>query len=183
MKRQEKVELLPNIVESLIGDTADLYLLFIDLCGSTEYKQHCIISKQPDLIWIFRQLIFLERSAKIIKKYDGKVVKTIGDEVFAYFEVSTEPEYVLKCAIEIIQSFDNLKAFNGISKIEAKASIDFGLTYNGSIVDSVSFDPIGLPVDRCARLNSIAVNNQIIFSEVFFDLANTKSSTANFKNK
>jgi len=183
MKRQKKVELLPDLVESIVGDAADLFVVFIDLCGSSEYKQRCRMLKQPDLTWISRQLIFLQRAARIIKAYEGTVVKTIGDEVFAYFEATTDPERVLKCAIEVIQGYENLKAYKGDSKIEAKASIDFGLTYNGSIVDSVSFDPIGLPVDRCARLNSLAKKSEILFSREFLYLVQSKSSPEQFKSK
>jgi len=183
MKRQRKVELLPQLVESIIGDTADVFILFVDLCGSTEYKRNCIATKQPDLTWILRQLIFLQRAAEIIRKHNGTVVKTIGDEILAVFAAAMDPSDVLKCAIEVIQGFENLKAFKGASKIEVRASIDFGLTYNGSIVDSVAFDPIGLPVDRCARLNSIAKKNEILFSKDFFSVVSSKSTPKDFRAK
>jgi len=167
MKRQRRVENLSQLVESLVADSADVFLLFVDLCGSTQYKQTIIAHGDPDLTWIFRQLIFLQRAAAIVKKYGGIVVKTIGDEVFAYFEATTNPADVLNCAIDILQGFKNLKSYRGRAKIEAKASIDIGLTYNGSIVNSVLYDPIGTAVDRCARLNSIAKTNEIVFSEDF----------------
>jgi class 3 adenylate cyclase len=183
MKRQQKVELLPELVESIIGDAADVFILFIDLCGSTEYKQRCILLKQPDLTWIFRQLIFLQRAAEIIKKHEGVVAKTTGDGIIAFFEAITSPESILKCAIEVIQGYENLGAFKNHSKIEVKTSIDFGRVYNGSIVDSVPFDPIGLPVDRCARLNSLAKNNEILFSEDFLSIAEAKSSAKKLKAK
>lgn len=183
MKRQQKVQLLPDIFESIVGDSADVFIVFVDLCGSTEYKQACIESDQPDLNWICRQLIFLGRAADNIKKHEGVVVKTIGDEIFAFFEATTDPEIVLKCSIEIIQGYGNLKAYKGPSKIEAKASIDFGSTYNGSIVESVEFDPIGLPVDRCARLNALAKKNEILFSRDFLKIAEAWSSAKEFNTK
>ena len=183
MKREQNVRLLPQIVESVVGDCADLFLLFVDLCGSTEYKQSCMDLNQPDMIWIFRQIIFLQRAAEIVKKHEGVVVKTIGDEIFAFFEATTNPENVLKCAIEIIQSYGNLRAYKGVSQIEAKASIDFGPTYNGSIVNAVEFDPIGLPVDRCARLNTFAKKNEIVFSGAFLSLLTKKHSNRWFKRK
>lgn len=183
MRRQRKVELLPQLIESVVGDTANVFILFADLCDSTEYKQKCISLKQPDLTWILRQLIFLQRAAEIIKRYEGVVVKTTGDGIIAYFKATTNPEDILKCAIEVIQRYDNLKAYKGPSKIEVKTSIDFGLTYNGSIVNSVPFDPIGLPVDRCARLNSRAENNEILFSKDFLSLIEVESSPEDFKAK
>jgi len=183
MKRRRKVELLPQLIESIAGDTADVFILILDLCGSTEYKQNCISLNQPDLTWIFRQLFFLQRAAEVIKKYEGVVVKTTGDGIVAYFEATSNPEDILKCAIEVIQGYENLRAYRGPSKIEVKASIDFGRTYNGTIVDYILFDPIGLPVDRCARLNSLAKSNEILFSKDFLSLVEAKSSPKEFKAK
>ena len=183
MKRREKVELLEELLESIVGDAADVFIVFVDLCGSSDYKKNCISLRQPDLVWISRQLIFLQRAAEIIGKYEGTVVKTIGDEIFAFFEATTDPENVLKCVVEVIQGYENLRAYKGSSKIEAKASIDYGETYNGSITDGVPFDPIGLPVDRCSRLNALAKNNEILFSKDFLSIAEAKSSAEYFETK
>ena len=183
MRRQRKIELLPQLVESLVGDTRDVFLLFVDLCGSTEYKMYCSAQGQPDSTWILRQLIFLQGAAALVKQYRGVVVKTIGDELFAYFESTADPENVLKCAIEIIQGYENLKAYQGKARLVARVSLDVGLTYNGSIIASVPFDPIGSPVDRCARLNSIAKNNEIVFSEDFLAAIENKLSPQGFKSK
>ena len=167
MKRVRKIEILADLSESIIRDSADVFLLFVDLCGSTEYKQHFISHGLPDTTWILRQLTFLQRVAKLITQYEGTVVKTIGDEVFGCFEATTDPDLVLKCAIEAIQSCKNLKTYSGKSRIDVKASIDVGLTYNGSLVDTTPFDPIGSPVDRCARLNSLAGRNELLLSDEF----------------
>lgn len=183
MKRQEKVELLPELIESLVGDASDVFILFVDLCGSTEYKKKCIQSNQPDLNWIFRQIFFLQRAAETTKEHGGTVIKTIGDEILALFEATTKPDTVLKCAIEIIQGFENLKAYKGNSKIESKAAIDFGIAYNGAIKDTIPFDPIGLSVDRCARLNNCAQKGEIVFSKDFLLLAESRTSKKAFKAK
>lgn len=180
--RQKTLKSLLELSETLVSDTADIYLLFADLVGSTEYKNSLILQGHPDIVWILRQLIFLNRSAEIIKKYHGIVVKTIGDEIFSYFEATTDPISIVNCGIEIIQSFANIHTFKGTSKIETKISIDFGLTYNGSINKS-DFDPIGVPVDRCARLNSLAKKNEIIFSDDFLDAVKSKGDVGVIKKK
>lgn len=169
MNRARKIQALPQLVDTLVAESRTVYVFFADLCGSTQYKQNCKDQGQPDINWIIRQNVFLQRCADLVKKYDGVFVKTIGDEIFAYFEDTVDSENVLKCGIEIIQSFDNLRAYQDQSKIEAKVSIDIGETYNGAILDNVPYDPIGSPVDRCARLNDLAGNNEIICSSVFFD--------------
>lgn len=111
-------------------------------------------------------------------------MKTIGDEVFSYFDATTSPENIIKCAIDIIQSFDNLKSFQqGKSKIEVKISLDFGQTYNGTILDSTPYDPIGGSVDRCARLNKAANSSEIIFSDDFLSLVKNQNRLSELKTK
>jgi class 3 adenylate cyclase len=183
MSTQKKLIRLLEISESLVKDTADVYLLFADLVGSTEYKNTLVEEDLPDYVWIFRQLTFLGRSADIVKKYEGVVVKTIGDEIFGYFEAITDPQIIMNCGIEIIQAFENLNTFTGRNKIEVKVSIDFGSTYNGSIDKSGSFDPIGVPVDRCARLVAEATKSEIVLSNEFLEALISRSSLKKIKDK
>lgn len=169
MNRQKKVAALTTIYESLLEDSRDLYLIQIDLCDSTSFKQKYIEGKLPDNEWLIRQLIFLHKCAEFIRLNNGSIVKTMGDAVLASFDILTNPEEVLKCGIEIVQGYANVNPYRGDSKISVKVSIDVGLTYNGTIVEK-NYDPIGTPVDRCFRLNSIAKANEIIVSENFFEI-------------
>jgi class 3 adenylate cyclase len=169
MKKSKKVKLLTELSESFVKDSADLYLLFVDLCGSTEYKYTFVKNDLPDTVWIQRQLTFLNRVAEIIARYDGIVVKTVGDEVIGSFHATADPSLVLRCAMDAVTSCRNLKSYTGRSRIESKASIDLGLTYNGSVIDHSPYDPIGTPVDRCARLNGIAGRNEIVMSDSYWE--------------
>jgi class 3 adenylate cyclase len=175
MTRQSKIKRLGELFDFLVEDSADVYVMFVDLCGSTEYKQYCAEQRMPEITWITRQLLFLQRAAAFVKQHEGIIVKTVGDELMAIFQPSAHPDDILNCAIEILQSLHDFKAFQGNALIEAKVSIDFGPTYNGSLIDAVPYDPIGTPVDRCARLNSKTGKNEITFSHDFFSilLANT----------
>jgi class 3 adenylate cyclase len=170
MKRSKAITGLVELSEALVSDTSDIFLLFADLIGSTEYKHFLVSQGLPDIIWIQRQLLFLQRTATIINKCGGNVVKTIGDEVFAYFDAGSDPFSILDCATQINKAFENLKAYSGKSKIEAKVSVDFGSTYNGSIDSKIKFDPIGVSVDRCARLNSKANCSEILLSNSFYEI-------------
>lgn len=181
MKRNKKIKQLTDLAEFIVKDSADLFLLFADLCGSTAYKDFCSKSQMPDFTWICRQLFFLKRSNDLITKFNGVTAKTNGDSLFAYFDATASPEEVLKCAVEIIQVFDGLILFQGQSKIEVKISLDFGPTYNGAVIDSKIYDPIGTAVDRCARLNSQALKNEILFSKDFLD--NIGLGVKNIKSK
>jgi class 3 adenylate cyclase len=184
MSRQSKIRDLASLYEFIVSDRADLFILFADLCGSTQFKLDCISQGLPELTWIGRQLLFLQRVTDLIKKHQGIVVKTVGDEVVAFFRPPTSAEGVLKCAIEIIQSLENYLPFQGNSQIETKISIDFGKTYNGTVMEKmVPYDPIGLPVDRCARINSITGKNEITFSQDFLTTMTTDATEAQLKAK
>jgi len=173
MKRESKISGLEEILVDIFNDRSDVFILFVDLCGSTAYKQNNV-----EFMWVTRQLLFLQRVAEFVKKRDGIVVMTIGDELMAIFQVSIVPEDILKCAIEIIQYFEDYKLFQGNDKIEAKVSIDFGQTINGSIANTDIYDPIGTPVDRCARMNAITNNNEITISKDFLTTLLINSSEA-----
>ena len=170
MRRTRAISHLIQFTEALVSDTADVFPMFSDLVGSTEYKSKLISLGAPDIVWVQRQLVFLNRCADIMGKYGGNVVKTIGDEIFAYFQATSDPIHILNCAVEIVQAFENIKAYQDISQIHAKVAIDFGAVYNGSIDKTVRFDPIGVPVDRCSRLISQADADEIVFSKFFLDI-------------
>lgn len=172
-----RIENLTDTLESFV-ESVDLYILMIDLCDSTELKQFCIDSNLPDSFWIMRQKIFLARTAKIIRRYKGQIVKTIGDEIMAIFDTDIEPKNIIKCCTEVFQNFEGLKQYNkGKFKISSKASIDFGNCVNGEILDSSQYDPIGRCVDRCARISKYALQSEIVFSDDFFEILQPKSDT------
>lgn len=148
-----------------ISSSTDLYIVFIDLCDSTLFKQYCLDQNIPDSTWIMRQRIFLQRTAEIIYKYKGTIIKTIGDEVMATFDKVSRLDTIFKCCVDVFQIFEGLKAYNkGRFKIASKASLDFGTCYNGQILSADIFDPIGTCVDRCARIAKHAEPNQLVFS-------------------
>ena len=162
-----KIESLAESLESLSA-AFNLFIIFVDLCNSTEIKQFCLEEQLPDSFWIARQKIFLGRTATVVRQYGGQIIKTIGDEIMGTFSTDTNPADILKCGIEVFQRFQGLKTYDkGRFKIRAKASLDIGTCYDGSIDDSGRPDPIGTCVDRCARLNKLASPGQIIMSKPF----------------
>jgi class 3 adenylate cyclase len=178
MTRESTLKKLDKALGDIFSDRSDIFIMFVDLCGSTAYKQ-----KNTEFNWVLRQILFLQRAARLAEKRDGIVVKTIGDEIMVIFPASIVPGDILECAKEIALYFENLEIFRGSEKIEAKISIDFGPTINGSIVNTVPYDPIGTPVDRCARLNSITNNKEITFSEEFMSTLLFSSSEAALQEK
>ncbi len=170
---QEALDQLSSSARISLGDSKTIYIAFVDLCGSTNFKILCKEKEIPDGIWIERQLIFLNRVIRSIQRYGGIIIKTIGDEVMAYFDSSTEGEVVLKCMTEIHTLFGEIKKYDKEQwRIESKVSIDFGEIYDSNLqlLKDDIIDPVGVIVDRCARLNGICKPSEVLFSSSFFSI-------------
>ncbi len=166
MSRDKTLKSFSNIFEDLLTDSQHLYVLIIDLCGSTNYKQKMLELDMSDSHWLGRQLMFLSMTSDYIRTCNGQVIKSMGDAILASFDYNSTAEDIVYDCVEMIRKFNNFKVYTGIDKIEVKISIDFGETINGSITDG-NYDPLGLCVDRCARLNNEADANVLTFSNSF----------------
>jgi len=132
-EKSNRAAILSDLIESL-SESRDIYILFLDLCDSTAFKEHCLKLDIPESVWITRQKVFLSRTAKIIQHYRGTIVKTIGDEIMATFSVDVTPSSILNCCAETFKAFNSLKSYNkGVFKISCKAAVDFGSCYDGDI--------------------------------------------------
>ena len=107
----QRIQALTDSLEEF-SESFDTYVLFIDLCRSSEIKQHCLEKELPDSFWITGQKIFLGRTASIVHQYDGVVVKTIGDEIMATFAPDYEPDRIVRCCIEAFQAYAGLRTYN-----------------------------------------------------------------------
>ncbi len=182
------VESLSHIASIKLGSSHQYYIFFADLCGSADFKTYCKSKSVPDGAWIERQLIYLHRIINTVGRYKGTIVKTIGDEVMAYFDRSVSAHRVLRCATDCHVLFGDIQRYdNDVWKIRHKVSIDFGTVYdsNFGLVTEHAIDPVGIVVDRCARLNSEATRNQVIFSSsVFAELdAGTQQRFAKYREE
>lgn len=154
-----------------LGQVEYVFPAFFDLCGSTDFKSYCQSHRIPDGVWIERQLIFLHRIITTVQRFQGHVVKTIGDEVMAYFPKTIKARDILRCATDAHSLFSNISRYdNETWRIRLKVSIDYGPVYdeNFGLIGPGSIDPVGLVVDRCARLNHEAQPNEVTFSSSVF---------------
>jgi len=166
MSTRKNIAVLGQIYEDLADDSVPLHIVFVDLCGSTEYKQLLIEQDLPHSIWLHRQLIFLQTVYKHVTAHGGTVVKTIGDEVMCTFDYSQPGEEIVHTLVELHCILAKLIAWTGKAKMRAKISLDYGETINCSLAKD-TYDPLGLCVDRCARLNKEAGPDEIVFSAEF----------------
>lgn len=165
----EKSKQFADSLEEL-SNSQDLFIVFIDLCDSTLFKQSCKPRDLPEFHWIARQKFFLVKTASIVTNYGGEIVKTIGDEIMATFPSSKNPIEILLCIKEISAVFETSPLYKTkTDKIKIKSSIDFGTCFDGTVTKTDVFDPIGTAVDRCARISKGATQNSIVFTEELYE--------------
>ena len=115
--------------------------------------------------------IFLNSMSKILNKFDGKVVKNIGDCLLYYFpvyKIKNPEDYLIKsleCSFAMIESHDficqHLKGKN-LPCLNYRISMDYGNVILMKSNDSASIDMIGTPINMCAKINRKAPSNGIV---------------------
>ena len=125
---------------------------FFDLVDST-------IGKITDghEITIRKVIVFNEICNVIVKMFDGKIVKNLGDGTLAKF---ADPLSAFKAAI-------NIKHFSFQHGLQCKSVLTLGLVEEVKISDRG--DILGTCVDRCFRMEKIAIRNQILIDENLYN--------------
>ena len=140
----------------------------IDMSDSTRISSE--LSDQ-DITKLYE--IFLNFMAKIIRKYNGEVVKNIGDALmFRFANVDTKDRSVLKnileCCLSMIEAHsklqEQLKAAN-MPKLDYKISVTYGSVKVAESTTSNISDIFGPTVNRCFKINSLCPKNSIIIGE------------------
>ena len=123
--------------------------------------------------------IFLNFMAKIIQKYDGQVVKNIGDALmfrFANVDIKDEKtlKNILECSLSMVESHDKLqqqlKAEN-LPKLDYKISLTFGSVKVAESTTSNISDIFGPTVNRCFKINSLCPKNSIVIGENMYKIS------------
>lgn len=115
--------------------------VFIDLCGSTQLKE-----RMPQHEWLPIVCKFLLLVSDCVQRSGGRVVKYIGDEVFAVFDddgTDLSParveHFIFECNAALGRHGENFVA---------KYACDYGPS---AVIDTRG-DVLGTPIDRCARV-------------------------------
>jgi class 3 adenylate cyclase len=120
--------------------------------------------------------IFINSIAKIVKKFNGMVVKNIGDSVLFYFpEISSHDkaamQNVLECCLTISQSISMINERmiqSELPTIDCRLSISYGTVNVAKVATSLIDDIFGPTVNRCAKINRFAISNSVIIgSDVY----------------
>lgn len=147
-----------------------MFVLYVDLVGSTTMSSELDPNVFNNIIRIFSQ-----EMSYVIEKFDGFVLKFVGDAVLGYF-VDDKKLCVAKNAIECAKTMNQIiqNAINPIldkqhfPKLQIKVSIDFGycsIVRYGSDKQKSHIDIIGLTLNLAAKMQSFAKPGQIIIGE------------------
>jgi CheY-like chemotaxis protein len=122
--------------------------------------------------------------SQIIKRYNGKIVKSLGDRLLCYFlnfsDLNNEKAFedVIECGLEILEKREDmnnelLKKKNNLPPVERyKISLDYGVVDLALAGDNYQLDIFGSAVNLCSKINSsfssIAAKNEIIIGNNFY---------------
>lgn len=149
----------------------------IDIVGSTNITVNISEKKIGDFY-----SIFINEFSNIIKKFEGIVVKNIGDSLLFYFPDTIEKshknadqkffENTIKCGFALIDyhSIINKKMSKlELPKLDYKVSFSYGKFRVANISTSTVDDIFGSTINICAKINSLCPPNSIIVTQKLYD--------------
>lgn len=162
--RTEKLEMmLPeavlNVVNHASANEAEMFeaaVLFSDIRGSSR-----LIQEMParDFFKLLNE--FLSEQSRLIKQYEGSVIKYTGDGVMAIFRGMGRSYLALRCGLELVESSKS-------SNLDCGVGISEGLVLAGLIGDAHQsgqrrqYDVIGANVHLASRLCTMANAGEVI---------------------
>ena len=178
-KAQLLVNLIPEAALSAIdtnfNNEAKMFeatVLFTDIRRSTE-----LIREMPPREYFRLLNDLLSSQAKLIKQFEGSVIKYTGDGVMAVFNGMGRSYLAMRCASALAKTSHNIKLSFGVGVAE-------GLVLAGLIGDSKSdgqrlqYDVIGATVHLASRLCGIASAGEVVTTKKLIAMANLKENTA-----
>lgn len=163
-------DLSEEYLKKLEKDKMRFVILSIDLKGSTKLSQQLSPEIYSDIISLLQREMTL-----IVDKFNGYVLKYVGDGLLAYFP---EPNFIgmndnaLDCSVTmkkmILSGINPILKENDIPKLDFRIGLDSGIAMIKILgVDSIKIhkDLIGETVNLAAKIQSLAVTNQIFLGE------------------
>ena len=120
--------------------------------------------------------IFLNNMAKVVRQYNGQVLKTMGDSLLFYFPDTSFSERkfgflsCLECGFSLMGTHEKLKKLlddEMLPPIDFRISFDYG---NVTMMRNTEWaiDLVGPTINTCAKINGICpVNGMIVGSDLY----------------
>ncbi len=134
--------------------------------------------------------------SQIIKRNNGKIVKSLGDRLLCYFlnfsDLNNEKafEEVIECVLEILEKREDMNnellLKNNLPPLESyKISLDYGVVDLALAGDNYQIDIFGSAVNICSKINSspsLALQNEIIIGNNLYRILKSFSNIINKYN-
>lgn len=183
-KKLQDAQLTIKHKEEVIQQQEDILLKFSehtqnDCVGVIDMKDSTKISAElsdEDVTKLYE--IFLNFMAKIVRKYNAEVIKTIGDALLFRFP-NVEPsdptvmKNILECCLSVIESNDKLKEelkAENLPELNYKVSLTYGSVNVAQSTTSNVSDIFGSTVNRCFKINSLCPKNSIIIGDNMYEI-------------
>jgi len=166
--------------EVVFSNKSECYCIsIIDIVGSTQITSKLYNSGKIKKFYT----VFINEIADIVKHYDGKILKTVGDGVIFFFPQTSTVENIdgfkqaLECLLKMVSSRDiiNTKLHNELlTDISYRISADYGkleIAMSGEI--SSSYDLFGPTINFCAKINKKAPPNGIAIGADLWRIVNS----------
>ena len=127
--------------------------------------------------------------AQIIKRNNGKIVKSLGDRLLCYFlnfsDINNEKafEEVIQCGLEILEKREVLNKEllkDDLPPVESyKICLDYGVVDLALAGDNYQIDIFGSTVNICSKINSspsLSLPNEIIIGNNFYRILKSFSN-------
>ena len=121
--------------------------------------------------------IFINSIGAVVRKYNGIIVKNLGDALLFYFPIKDENDTkefknVIECCLEICDSNKEInKKLNaeGLPGIAYRASSAYGEVSIARVSTSTVNDIFGDTVNKCSKINRNALPNSLVIGKDFFE--------------
>jgi len=178
-KKLQEAKITIKQKEEVIQQQEDILLKFSqhtqnDCVGVIDMKDSTKMSAElsdEDVTKLYE--IFLNFMARIVRKYNGEVIKNIGDALLFRFPnvESSDPivmKNILECCLSMIESNDKLKEqlkAENLPELNYKVSLTYGSVNVAQSTTSNVSDIFGPTVNRCFKINSLCPENSIVIGD------------------
>ena len=155
----------------IVGKPTYFCVGIVDIIGSTKTVAQLPANKSSRYYEIF-----LNSMAKVVRQYNGKVLKTMGDSLLFYFPDTSFSERkfgfltCLECGFSLIETREKLKKLLDdelLPQIDFRVSFDYG---NVTMMRNTEWvvDLVGPTINTCAKINGICpVNGMVVGSDLY----------------
>ena len=167
------------------GDAIKSCVGFIDLVDSTK---NTITMDNLEAIRKYYST-FINSVSEIVKKYNGKVIKNIGDCLLFYFPKTTDVNNIdvfleaIECGFKILDerySINQELSQHPLPPFNYRISLDYGVLDLALVGEYSQIDLFGTTINLCSKINtSSSIPNEIIIGDNFYRFLKSFSSVLN----